>query len=68
MAEFTDIVPVDTESVFALPDTAEVNTSKLSVTKTYNLTTLPVKMTVGNRYAGGMFINGTLESNAQYPF
>lgn len=68
MAEFADIVPVDTESVFALPDTAEVNTSKLSITKTYNLTTLPVKMTVGNKYAGGVFINGTLESKAQYPF
>lgn len=68
MAEFADIVPIDTASVFALPDTATVNTSLLSVTKTYNLTTLPVKMTVGNKYAGGVFINGTLESNAQYPF
>lgn len=68
MAEFADIVPVDTESVFVLPDTATVNTSLLSVTKTYNLSTLPVKMTVGNKYAGGMFINGTLESSAQYPF
>lgn len=68
MAEFNNVIPVDTESVFALPDTAAVNTSQLSVTKTLNLTTLPVKMTVGNQYVGGMFINGTLESNAKYPF
>lgn len=68
MASFENITPVDTGSVFALPETAAVNTSLLSVTKTLNLTTLPVKMTVGNQYAGGVFINGTLESNAKYPF